>query len=274
MKNIYEVNDINTMIHFLKQKGKNHRYYYHYTNWDSLEKIMKNGTFLLTRGNCTSINDQHEAYAKGSIKEWNKTFISSFSFGESENMAMWGLYGIPWEDAVRICIPNKQMKLWIESIDRVGVWMHNQIKGFINDADISLNDIVYVSGESRSHDLKLTHAGKSMSISNLPNLWGMDHNPQMTGYVKSYAWQYENEVRLRIHLRRDEGIEKLCVKIPQEVLEKITITTGPSFEWKDSELRKQLSEAGRINESDYHNLVKLRSLCSMCEHRSFSPKNN
>ncbi len=69
-----------------------------------------------------AINDQHEALMKGSWNIWNRTYIGSFSYGSSENMAMWGLYGLPWEDAVRLEIPRVFMLNWIKSIEYVELW--------------------------------------------------------------------------------------------------------------------------------------------------------
>ncbi len=272
MRYINDINNTEGLIQFLKQKGKNHNNYYHYTTWGSLEKIMEYGTFLLTRGNSLTINDQHEAIMKGSWLEWNRTYIGSFSFGESENMAMWGLYGLPWEDAVRICIPKDAMNQWVASIDDVGVWRNNRIVGRIHGADISLNDVVYVSGQSESPDLRLTRAGKHASTVNKPGLLNVDRTPQMTGYIKNYAWSYENEVRLRIHVPHDLGSEKICIKIPPEVLDAISVTIGPSFSWRNSSLYDTLSKKGKLNESAFLHLVNYKSLCSMCEHETFKPK--
>lgn len=42
MAKLSEVKSIDSMIAFLKEKGKNHECYYHYTTWDSLKKIIQN----------------------------------------------------------------------------------------------------------------------------------------------------------------------------------------------------------------------------------------
>lgn len=78
MTKLSEVTDPESLINYLKFKGHNHKYYYHYTTWDSFEKIMKNQTFLLTKGNVLSINDQHEAKMKGKYNVWDKTYSVAF----------------------------------------------------------------------------------------------------------------------------------------------------------------------------------------------------
>lgn len=276
--NLDDVQTIAELCAFSKEKARTHRNYYHYTNWNSFELIMQGKSFLLTRGNSLSINDQHEYLMKGSIEEWNKTYIGSFSFGTSENMAMWGLYGMPWEDAVRICIPKNAMLKWVDSIDKVYVWKDAKKTGNIENADINLVDIIYSFGKddlkdiANSTNVNLSRDTKSINTSGRPGLHYVNSDPQITGYIKNYAWNYEKEVRMRIHLPFGVGTEKVMVDIPDEVLSEITVTTGPSFTYRDSELYKKLRSQGRIKESDFENLLNYRPLCKMCAHGDFSPK--
>ena len=268
MESKKSLQSIDEVIDFLKHKGSNHKYYYHYTTWDSLSKIIRNKSFLLTRGNSISINDQHEALMKGSHELWNKTYIGSFAFGSSENMAMWGLYGLPWEDAVRVAIPKQEMLKWIYGIKEVYIWNNRKIDK-IDEFDLSLADMLYVSGSSTGKDMKLTHKERSWSTINMPGLHRLDTAPQMTGYIKNFAWHYENEVRIRIQLPYSTGYEKILLDIPQSTIDSFQITTGPNFVWKDDALFKQLIHNGRINESSFNGLVKYRELCSLCQHKSF-----
>ena len=271
MKKLSDVQNAEELIAFLQKKGCNHYNYYHYTNWDSLNKIVKNRTFLLTRGNSMHINDQHEAIMKGSKAAWDRTYIGSFSYGREENMAMWGLYGLPWEDAVRIRIPKEQMVRWISNINRVGLWDGKSIVGWNYDIAATLNDIVYVSGESGGQSLNLTHADDHFSTAKTPGLSAIDRNPKMTGYIKSYAWEYEKEVRIRIQTGEALGTEKIAIEIPPEVIDALTVTVGPSFTYKADELYNQLHKENRISESGYLGLVNLKSLCSMCKFKKYAP---
>ena len=269
MSKITEVTNIDSMIAFLKEKGKNHEYYYHYTTWDSLTKIFQNKTFLLTRGNSLSINDQHEAHMKGSWAEWNKIYIGSFAFGSSENMAMWGLYGLPWQDAIRLSISREKMNQWINSIKQIKLFENGETIDYQGDFEASVNDIVYVGGKRGSNDLHLTHYGKSITVSDTYPLYGIDTSSKMTGYIKNYAWQYENEVRLRIRLSNDTCYEKISIAVPDEVIDSIIVTTGPCFRWKNDDLCNKLNNESRIIESGFKNLVRYRELCAMCQHKSF-----
>lgn len=258
---------IGQIIEILEKKGGNHNSYYHYTTWDSFEKIAMNRSFLFTRGNALSMNDQHEPQ-KGSWEIWNKTYIGSFSFGSAENMAMWGLYGLPWEDAVRLEIPKEQMIQWVKSINFVTLW--NGTDGrIVSNCNVTLADIIYIDGKVGSTDIRLSRANTSKSIAKFPELHGIASDPRMTGYIKNYAWHYENEVRLKIELPHNVGYDKIKVNVPAELIDSIKVTTGPNFQWKDSKFLDELDAAGRVKPSGFTNLLRYRSICSMCRYNGF-----
>ena len=267
MKELKKIRSVQEMIDYLEIKGKNHRQYHHYTTWDSLQKIYENQTFLLTRGNSLSINDQHEAIMKGQWSEWNHTFIGSFTYGSAENIAMWGLYGVPWEDAVRITIPQKMMIRWISNIEQIGIWDNGFIVGNVKPISVSLTDVVYVDGKSNNSDLKLTHADSSFSINNFRNLNGIDKHSLMTGRIKNYAWHYENEVRIRIQTEELGINDRISVELPADVLGSFTIMTGPSFKWKSDNLFQKLKSEGKVEASGFEKLVNLKTKCSRCAYR-------
>lgn len=270
---LLNLKNANDLIRFLEEKGRNHNTYYHYTTWDSLEKILDNKTFLLTRGNSLSINDQHEAKMKGAWSVWDKTYIGSFAFGTSENMAMWGLYGLPWEDAIRIAIPKKAMLEWMNSIQSAMLWDGDTNGEVVQNPEVVLTDIVYVSGLKDDNTYRLTHTDKSKTIYNSGELLHIDERPEMTGYIKNYAWRYENEARLIVRFPNSVYADRIAINIPEMVLDEFWITTGPYFEPKQSALYQKLYEEGIIITSGFRGLVKYKKLCSMCAHGSFLQKN-
>lgn len=274
MKESDYINTVQELIDYLELKGKNHKKYYHYTTWDSLEKIYENKSFLLTRGNSLNINDQHEAIMKGSYQEWNKTYIASFAFGSSENMAMWGLYGLPWEDAVRIAIPQKAMLSWLDSIKTAEVWNPQRKNGAIDNIRACLNDIVYVNGKKDDEYYQLTHAGSNWNVYNEKAFHRFDESSLMTGYIKNYAWHYENEVRLKITTPFDVHCEKIKIDIPLETLNSFEITTGPCFEYKNDNLYSDLMNNSKLSPSGFEHLVKYRPLCSLCQHENYQKRAN
>lgn len=271
MQNLKKITSIEDLIKFLETKGNNHKYYYHYTSWDSFAKIYNSRSFLLTKGNSLIINDQHEAKMKGSLDIWNKTYIGSFAYGSSENMAMWGLYGLPAQDAIRITIPSKAMLNWIDKISWIYLW-DNGRKDSICDIKKSLTDIVYINGRRGNNEFKLSCGYDYVNMKNDLGFKNIDINPMMTGYIKNYAWKYEDEVRLKIELPQKYNYEKILVDIPEDTIKSFSITTGPNFQYKNDELYGQLKSEGRIKKSGFNGLLRYRELCSMCKYQHFIKK--
>ncbi len=279
-KKLKEVDSVQSLLDFLEMKGNNHENYHHYTNIDSLIHIISSGYFHLTKGNSISINDQHEAKMKGSYEMWQKTYIGSFAFGESENMAMWGLYGLPWEDAVRITIPRKIMKEWISQTNEIfGV---KQVDGGCErvklavDANIKLSDIVYINGKRNSNSSKLSWSNESINIDNNSVFSRIDTRSEMTGFIKNEAWKYENEVRIHIQTKSPVEYEKIAIKIPDEVISSMVITKGPYFcgdlMGRVENRYQQMLRNSQINDSGFKDLVRYRTLCSLCQYSYFQKR--
>lgn len=280
IKKFKSVESIEDVLFFLEVKGNNHNYYHHYTNLENLIKMVHSKFFLLTRGNSININDQHEYRAKGSAECWDRTYLGSFSFGESENMAMWGLYGLPWDEAIRISIPKKVMKKWIAGT--ADVYSAKFVDGALKTQQLRtpfrarLSDIVYIDGKQGSNSSKLFWNSESLFLQEKALLRGIDLEPQMTGFIKNDAWKYENEVRVHIQLQKAVEEERLAIKITDEVISSLMITVGPYFKGNiidkiNEKIPFALNDT-QIEESGFKDLVKYRSLCTMCQHENFIRK--
>ena len=229
---------------FLEQKGKNHKYYYHYTTWDTFIKIYENKSFLATNHQSSNLNDQHELRNK----KGDNLYHVSFSYGEAEIMPMWILYGIPKTQAVRIGIPRKNMKKWITELQR-------DKKRFDM---VTLTDIIYQNKKWYSR-LNLHK--------NLPEDW--KNSPDLVGCVKHYAWRYENEVRLLVSSPQKTD-ERIKLEFSDDIRDSFEIMTGPHFDistCKNRELYDELCKENRISQSIFKsNEVNYRELCGNCIH--------
>lgn len=186
-------------------------------------------------------------------------------------MAMWGLYGLPSEEAVRICIPKWAMLDWMDSIDFVSLWKDGIETYGCGNIEKSLADIVYVEGKKGGEIFSLTRADEHFSVKNSGSFHELDERANMTGYIKNFAWKYENEVRIKIQLDRAHEEEKICLYIPEHVIDSITVTTGPSFDINgNNDLYEFLLYDNRIKSSEFPNLVNYKKLCSMCIHKQFT----
>ncbi len=264
------------LLEFLYTKGKNHNEYHHYTTFDNAIKIIKNKSFFLTRGNSTSMNDQHEPTINEDSNIWDKTYIGSFAFGGNENMAMWGLYGLPKENAVRITIPKKAMESWFDSINEIhGITIENNVpeyKSVNNKFDKYLSDIVYIDTIQDPNLSKLYWNDNSLRIKPSESITSIADELDMIGFIKNFAWKYENEVRLLIRTEPNTKHEKISVNIPEEVTKNISITAGPCFNGDIGERLKENQCDNKVSESIFKGLVNYKILCSMCLHENFINK--
>lgn len=274
-----EVENIPQLLDFQKDRGTRHRNYYHYTNIDSIIKIIKSGYWHLTSGYSDKLNDQQEMQ-KGSFERWQRTYLGCFAYGDNENMAMWGLYGLPWEEAVLVSIPQKQMLAWIQKDMTIYSAAYNGV-GFEydiinhNSLGVELVDIVYISGYRGSENNKIHYQGNSIPIHNNYAFSEISEDKRITGFLKNNAWSYEQEVRIRVELENKIKSEKIAIKMPDELINSITITAGPYFKGNiKKKIEDRILDEYKIKgkDSDFKDLVRYRSICDMCKYGRFIRK--
>lgn len=278
----------------LCELGESHPYYRHYTTLCSLLAIAGDGkanpTLRLTRGDDPGMNDQLEWQAYGNQALWRRTFIVSFSSTQHENVAMWGLYSKPANEAVCLSFPRRVMTDWIRDL-KDGRY---QIKAEIEKApgkfeivdiqnefvDIQLGNVLY-GGDVRKDgtrvdsyrmdDQVLVWADFSKELSN-EQFHGCG---QMTGLLKSIDWFYEQEVRIIVRLKQplriagkvanEDDIRKikhLFLTLPSDGLMKLDYVLGPCVPPKLQELFtqkiKEVTKAKNVGVSDYNGKLKFR----------------
>lgn len=270
----YEINNINELANLLKKKGENHNFYHHYTTSKSLNLILKNRTLRLTRGNSKTLNDWHEYEAKGLELVWNRTYIACFSFGDFENMAMWGLYGLPSNEAVRLTLTKKAFNFirnYNSDGSEIKIYKNPSKKEFFNKESIesiTLSDVFYVKDKGKQRY-------KGYEIIFNDTMDSMFHSEKATGIVKNYSWGYEKEVRIIIRLKDKQYEEKIengeaektileniYLELPEEVFKSCKITHGPNFKGgnrNNDELVDTLSGKLSLESSSYKGLIHFKS---------------
>lgn len=265
--------DPESVVEFLKVNGRSHRSFYHYTDLRSVIGMIKNNKFHLSNGN--KMND-HDETKRGSADVWKHIYLASFNFGDNENMALWGLYSIPWETGVRLEIPGKTMRAWIDGLkhksplyvvgkDSLGSFTYDLID---NPYHTVLTDVVYADNQGLKKDSSTNLQNPLILKHNSGKLEApadMDCKPGMSGFIKNEAWSYEQEVRIRIDTYEplinkqdnksiaksidsesvtddDYIVEQVAVDFPDEIIEECRITACP---WFDGNLEEKLREAIR-----------------------------
>lgn len=254
---------------FLEAVSKSHPWYHHYTTLESLEKILKYKTFKMTRGVSKRLNDLHEPEFKGDKEIWKKTFITCFNYSgedknnrnfeeninyrKEENMAMWLLYGKPQNEGIRISFPKETFLALSDSNCKL------KDKGEkISDDKVKIitTDIFYAKGNDSEIEPDpdyQSHRNKKVKFNINEKLFYYLKKKEFTGYVKNYAWRYEDEVRIIARINQEYNLKKdvecIYLNIPEELLNTFKITTGPYFT-KFYELEKILDEYPNITRTE------------------------
>ncbi len=279
-----DIRTADTLREFLIEKGQGHQNYRHYSTLDGIYGMLKSGYIWLSRGD--QMNDKQEL-TKGYFDDWNNIYIASFAFGKSENIAMWGIYGLPHNEAANISFPSKIFSKWVPSISAIydpGDYYNEINQGF----EIQLTDVVYAGGKRGDNDQILRWNDKSIDIdktSGAERLKYISSENSMTGFIKNFAWLYENEVRIRVKLNSPIPQKKIAIRIPDDMFavtgnsEKVTITYGP---WNQNGIkerkilkfeelikrdinRNEIIDNINIVMSDFTMLVELKETCNCCQ---------
>lgn len=248
-----KIDNAKALEKFLKDKAKSHKRFNHYTTVSVLNLILKNKTLQLTRGDSSELNDWHEKDRKGGEYEWEKTYIGCFAADnyesntaennvnyDSESMAMWGLYGLPSEKAVRITIPKTKMLSFInKSVYKLkngknfiftdGIRNENNDVNNENILSIFLTDVFYVKGTNKDVITPVQKHIQTFLKFPINNLHQYFKERDFTGFVKNYAWNYEKETRIVIKLNRPINKDYLYLEIPDEIIKSFQITLGPNY---------------------------------------------
>lgn len=257
-----DVVTVDELVAYLQRKGSNRHVYTHYTTLGGLQNILNSKRWFLSRGDNASMNDQHEWMYTGSQLHWAKTYILCFSASSKENMAMWGLYGIPATQAISIRIPRKAILQWLDSIKTVeGVRFVDGKPSYTKLAkpnSLVMHDVAYTSEDNirlrneriphkQVHDFRLNHE-------------------QLTGYIKDVAWEYEYEVRLQASYLDDMKYTHVALPVTDELISSFEVMCGPNFT-EEKQLVKLLQThqiEKPITYSKFTDLLRYRSLCDLC----------
>ena len=278
MKRAASVSDV---VCVLKDSARLHDVYWHYTILSSLLCILDDGTLRLTRGDDPAMNDQLECDRLGAKDVWARTYITSFSHLEDESVAMWSVYGTPRNEAVRLAFDRELMVQLLNAIQTQSQYYladrmddANKIELRREDLEIEFADILY--GGNVTNDRTKPYDGYKFRDAVIKTPFflshALDQAEEMTGYIKSRDWSYEEETRLVVRIKQsavtDEQQKRmhLIVKIPKDILKQVAYLSGPCMPGKLQAVfedalcgHMELSrEELRVDKSKYADRLKLR----------------
>lgn len=202
------------------------RYLCQYTNLTAAISIIQKKMWYL--GSPLNMNDGLElSHAKSNV--WKKIFFGSFMLEPKESIAMWSMYAQPWSEGVMIKIPVEKMKELVKSkptIYRAQPDTKEADKSeVISDAEISFHAVAYTNADSKTateHEWVGCGGETSECIS------GILTSCDLIGYVKDFAWSYENEYRLRVDVPSNT-YRAVSVDLPDDFIDSLEIVSGPRF---------------------------------------------
>ncbi len=206
------------------------RYVYHYTNFDKAKLILNGGCWRL--GSPKKMNDGLE-FSFLSQENHKELYYACFMYDSSESIAMWSMYGQPWNNGVMLRMPVESLKKWIKNSKEVyTISQENGMKP-LAVKPASIIKVAYTNSESVSNDETekiICGAAENLNFHNILNI------SKLNGYVKDMAWSYEREVRVLVSTETDNSYDAVFIKIPKEILETIEIYSGPRFEGNIEEI--------------------------------------
>ena len=254
-------------------RTKRCNYVYHYTTLSTLVEILRGRRWHLA--NARNMNDQLE-YSYGDPDRWKKIFFSSFMMNAKESIGMWSMYAQPWASGVKIAIPLAEMKKWIknkpeifgvkenkENADKRFDEYRTSVKIDGVATVLRLSAVAYSNAkdlESDETEQLTCGEAKNSVIKNAPDI------PELTGYVKDKAWDYERELRLKITFSDEFNYDRVALEVPEYIIDAMTITTGPLFEGDLREkLQEEIKQQTKIEHSIFTDRLFIKTICDNCE---------
>ena len=272
----------------LQRSGSERPFYRHYTTLSSFLFISDDWMFRLTRGDDPSMNDKLEWKLLGDEQLWTRTFIASFSCVEGESAAMWGLYGKPSNEALRLSFDSALMKQWVKSLrehdgdERTPIVQFFGAKGEPGekcklewkDVDVVFGDILYGGNISGKGDAGTRYIFRRKELPRkVFARFGekFERTAEITGFIKSADWAYEDEARLIVRVHKDaclpigrnvSDIKHVFVPVGKEIMAKVEYMKGPSVSAKlrpmIEEKLKSIFPVAFISDSRYKDNLKFR----------------
>ena len=218
------------LIWYLRNKpfNENNHILCHYTNLKSYNNIISSKFWFIN--NPKNMNDKLEI--ERYTGHWDDVYFASFMPEHSESIAMWSMYAQPWNDGIMIIIPFNVFKNWIFNTTEIYPALGKTKKPDINHPitkeyfNMDMYRIAYSDYDSKP--LSPTLYCGSAKNDQLENVYSY---PELTGFIKDSAWYYEKELRLRINLTCEQKYDGLLIKIPDNLINSLTIKFGPRFDF-------------------------------------------
>lgn len=262
-----DISNVFELIEFLDDSGerlRNTDSIFHYTTLDNCIKIFRSRMWHLC--NPQNMNDRLE-YQNGDNNRWNNIFFSSFMSNSNESIAMWSMYSQPWDRGVQLAIKKEILKQWISEIKFIREISCEDYEPTGRIIERNKNNRVFLSSVTYHN---VTESNEELWWNTVVNkrMTNADHIPELTGYVKDFAWNYEQEIRIKAVFNNSENFQRVAIDIPDYILDNMTIVKSPMFkEELLPQLKKAIREKTHLQDSPYKNNLYVFDPCRKCKYK-------
>ena len=278
------------VVRLLEEAAQERLYFRHYTTLTSFMYMTEEPDkwmFRLTRGDDPNMNDQLECRRLGDAQTWKRTFIGSFSCVEDESAAMWGLYGKPTNEALRLSFNRDAMHNWIDvlrtqKVQRPEAQFFNsngnageKVQLRWSDIEFHFADVLYGGSvnpdepSGGSYIFRKKQLKKSLFAGLGPKF---EKTTAITGFIKSIDWAYEEEARIIARVSENASlptgkvtsdIQYVFIPIPKDVLAMVEYMKGPCVPEKlrivlSEQITRVIGHKAMISDSKYRGNLKFK----------------
>lgn len=268
-ENITTPQELTSYLDNFSRRLQNRSYLYHYTKLPNLIKMLQGKYWHL--GNAQTMNDLVE-YNNGDPARWNNIFFASFMADAKESIGMWSMYSQPWEKGVKIAIPKQAAKQWVESCTEIFEVSLDDYKLTgrsipVNQINtIRLSAVAYSNAASLEtlEDEEILSCGRQINT----NIKRAINIPELTGYIKDNAWDYEKEIRLKAEFNNVYHFKKVAVALSDDVIDSMVITASPLFKGDLlGEIKKEVERTVKIDTSLFAERLNIKPICEDCSYK-------
>jgi hypothetical protein len=261
---------VDDLLKQLRKSARLHKQgWYHYTTMSSLIRMVDTGY-----ANFTLISESND----GSEFLANRHYMMSFTYAKEESVALWGLYGVPKKEAVRLNFPYKKIMAWFNESEFEVYGLENGRRQSVEYLPkVSMFDVAYYS-----HNGLMLHKNKKIRLKDFEEKDITYDKLPLGPYVKKWPWSYEQEMRIVIEFEKPilnskgKPYKKIAVNFSEPLEALINgegcILLGPWCTRSSQTVKKKGLSTANINSSEFTGLLRLKTSCDMCKKKCIDRK--
>lgn len=259
---------LEAFMRMLRSSARNHTQgLRHYTTMSSFMKMAGSEQVYFSL-----LQDSND----GGEYETNRHYMLCFNYEKEENIALWGTYGVPRNESIRLTFPYDVIMDWLDAVkhgELAFYGVENKSRTVpLKDASphVSMCDVAYYGNGI------FTHKGKKFLVTRDGRPDDKSHlDLPLAPYAKKWAWSYEQEVRIVLEFdkpvlnSKGKAFERIAVDF-DEPLQALRdglgeIRLGPWCGRSAETVRKRGFPKANVVSSEFTDQVKLRTPCSECD---------